>query len=68
MIEAGSETIRLKRGDIIEAMIEEGLDPDIAKRVFDRLVGRDLEMKRLQVEFQAELMRARDEGEWNDPA
>lgn len=57
MIEAGSETIRMKRGDIIEAMIDEGLDPGIAKRVFDRLVARDLEMQALKRQFQSEMAR-----------
>lgn len=57
MIEAGSQTIRMKRGDIIEAMIEEGLDPDIAKRVFDRLIALDLEMQTLKHRLQSEMAR-----------
>jgi len=61
MLEAGSETIRMKRGDIIEAMIEEGLDPEIAKRVFERLVKRDLEVKALQAQMQVDNMKARME-------
>jgi uncharacterized protein YajQ (UPF0234 family) len=59
MLEAGSETIRMKRGDIIEAMIDEGLDPEIAKRVFERLVKRDYELKAVQAQIQADSMKAR---------
>ena len=61
VLEAGSETIRMKRGDIIEAMIDEGLDPEIARRVFERLVRRDLKVKALQAEMQADNMMARME-------
>jgi hypothetical protein len=58
VLEAGSETIRIKRGDIIEAMIDEGLAPEIAKRVFERLVKRDLELKSMQAQCQADSMKA----------
>lgn len=59
--EAGSQTIRTKRGDIIEAMIEEGLAPEIAKRVFDRLIQRDMEMKAMQTQFKVDCMKAENE-------
>lgn len=58
ILEAGSVSVTLKRGDIIEAMLDEGLAPDIAKRVFERLTQRDREMKVMQYQSQADCMKA----------